>query len=335
MIHVAMLSGWHVHARDYARELQSIPGVAITVVWDEEPERGRAWAAEMGVPFEPELARAVARDDVDAVVVDAPTNRHAEVMIAAADAGKHVFTEKVMAITTAECRYIAEAVRKAGVNFCISFPARTMANHLYVKKAAEDNLLGDITVLRVRVAHDASSANWLPPHFYDPVACGGGAMMDLGAHPMYLARWILGKPLRISAMFNHVTGHAVEDNAVATIEFENKAIAIVETSFVSGHCPMLLELYGTEGTLFAGGPLDTVMLRSKKLEGAVAGWIKPDLPAALPRPIFQWIDAIKENRPSPFGLDDGIQLTELMEGAYAAHEADSTITFSPCPERYV
>lgn len=328
MINVAMLSGWHVHARDYARELQAIPGVAITVVWDEEPDRGRAWATELGVPFEPDLARAVARDDVDAVVVDAPTNRHAEVMLAAASAGKHIFTEKVMAITTAECRDIAAAVRKAGVNFCISFPARTMANHLYVKKAAEENLLGDITMLRVRVAHDASSAGWLPPHFYDPIACGGGAMMDLGAHPMYLARWILGKPVRISALFNHVTGHAVEDNAVATIEFENKAIAIVETSFVSGHCPMLLELYGSEGTLFAGGPGDKVMLRSKRIEGAVPGWLQPDLPPALPRPIPLWIDALNENRPAPFGLDDGIHLTELMEAAYASHRAGAVVTFA-------
>lgn len=321
MLRVGMASGWHVHARGYANELKEIPGVAITAVWDEEPERGTAWAAELGVPFESDLQRFMARADVDGIVCDAPTNRHAEVMIAAANAGKHIFTEKVMALTVKECEAIADAVRKAGVKFCISFPARTRPKFLFAKRVAEEGLIGDITLLRVRVAHDGSSSGWLPPHFYDPVACGGGAMMDLGAHPMYLARWILGPPERIRSTFLHMTNHAVEDNAVSVIEFANKAIAIVETSFVSRHCPDMLELHGTAGALFTGGPEDGVLLRSDKTDGAIQGWLRPaDLPPALPRPIRIWADAILHGSPIPFGLEEGIQLTELMENAYKARE---------------
>src|SRR5882762_9207348 len=50
MIRVAMLSFWHVHARDYARQATEHPGVAIVAAWDEDPGRGRAQAAELDVP---------------------------------------------------------------------------------------------------------------------------------------------------------------------------------------------------------------------------------------------------------------------------------------------
>ncbi|MBW7461942.1 Gfo/Idh/MocA family oxidoreductase, partial [Paenibacillus sepulcri] len=94
MLNVAMISKWHVHAEGYAKHLQSHGSVTITSVWDENKDRGRAWAGELGADFEPDLDTLLRRDDVDAVVIDAPTSMHAEVMIAAAHAGKHIFTEK-------------------------------------------------------------------------------------------------------------------------------------------------------------------------------------------------------------------------------------------------
>lgn len=324
MLRVGMLSGWHVHARGYAEELRKMPDVAITAVWDELPERGKQWAAELNVPFEPDLLTFVRRGDVDAVVVDAPTDRHAEVMVAAAKAKKHIFTEKVMALTVRECDEIAEAVRNAGVKFCISFPARTVSKHLFAKRVADEKLIGDVTFLRVRVAHNGASGGWLPPHFYDPIQCGGGAMMDLGAHPMYLARWLGGKPSKVSSTFNYFTEHAVEDNAVSVIEFENKCIGVAETSFVASRSPDCLELHGTAGSLFIGGPEDQVRIFSEKTDGAVRGWVRPaDLPQALPRPIRIWVSGILEGTPIPFGLEEGTQLTALMEAAYLSHKQGS------------
>lgn len=324
MLRVAMLSGWHVHARGYAKALSDMPDVKLTAVWDEEPERGREWAQELGVPFEPDLARVLARDDVDAVACDAPTHRHAEVMVAAADVGKHIFTEKVMALTIDECQRIADAVNRAGVKFCISFPYRTRPECLYAKKAVDEGLLGRLTFFRVRVAHNGSSGGWLPPHFYDPVTTGGGAMMDLGAHPMYLARWIGGRPKRIVSTFNHVTDHEIEDNAVSVIEFENECIGVAETSFVSSYSPFSFELSGTEGSLFVGGPDEkSVRIRSSKVNGGE--WVTPELPEALPSPLRIWVEGILQNKPIPFGLEEGTQLTELMQYAYASHKSGSQV----------
>ncbi len=148
MLKVAMLSGWHVHAKGYANAVNSFPDAKVTAVWDEEPARGKAWAAELKAPFEADLKKCVARDDVEGVVVDAPTSMHPEVMIAAARAGKHIFTEKVMALTVRECGRISAAVRKAGVKFCISMPQRCSATSLFANRilVLRPGALGDAIV---------------------------------------------------------------------------------------------------------------------------------------------------------------------------------------------
>ncbi len=321
MIRVAMLSRWHVHAADYQRQLQANPDVAITAIWDEDPQRGAAWAAELGVPFEADLDLLLARDDVDAVVVTTPTNLHGQVMEKAALAGKHIFTEKVLALTLPECDAIAAAVEKSGVRFCISFPHRIQPANLFVKQALEDGLVGEPTLLRIRNAHNGAVAGWLPEHFYDPVACGGGAMMDLGAHPMYLSRWLLGEPESVSSTFGHVTGRAVEDNAVSVIRFRSGAIAVAETSLVSPGSPFMLELYGTKGSILVGGPDASVRLFSQVPGHETDGHTlipAERLPQALPMPMTQWLDSIRsgENR-VVFGLREGRELTEQMVMAYA------------------
>ncbi len=328
MVRVAMLSEWHVHAKGYAREVQNNPETEIAVVWDNDVERGKAFADSLAVEFEADLDAVLQRKDVEAVMVNTPTNLHREVIIAAAKAGKHIFTEKVLALTVEDCRAIADAVAKAGVKFVISFPHRTMPHNLFAKQVMDEGLIGDINLLRIRNAHDGASSNWLPPHFYDPEACGGGAMMDLGAHGMYLARWLLGKPTAISAAFQNVTGHVVEDNAVALINFGDKAMAINETGFISHRSPFSLELYGTAGCLRIGGPDNRVELFSTKLETAgVNGWIRPDrLPKPLPSALEQWLDGILRDGPIHFNMHDATQLTELMEGAYRSHKLGQKVS---------
>lgn len=324
MLRVAMLSKWHVHADGYAKRLQAMPGVTIRHVWDEQPDRGIQWARDLGALFEPHLPTLLARDDVDAVIVDAPTSLHPELIIRAAQAGKHIFTEKVMALTLADCDRIIEAVRKAGVVFTISYPHRCRPVNLYLKKAIEDGLLGKITLLRIRNAHNGALAGWLPEYWYDPDTTGGGAMMDLGAHPMYLARWFLGKPLRIQSMFNAFTRRNVDDNAVCTIEFEDRAIAISETSLVSPMSPYFVEAYGTEGVVYIRD--NTLEIRSTRLPESKDGFIQPELPEALPEPLAQFVASVTEGAPVRFGLEEGRQLTELMQYAYQAdHESREII----------
>jgi predicted dehydrogenase len=123
-------------------------------------------------------------------------------------------------------------------------------------------------------------------------------------------------------MFNDRTGHAVEDNAVCTIEFENKAIAVSETSLVSPMTPAILEVYGTKGVVMAID--DDVRLRTQE-SGSV--WSKPELPEALPHPLRQFLDSVLYGKEILFGLTEGRELTELMEKAYIAHETKIEAVF--------
>ena len=321
MLKVAILSSWHVHAHGYAQQFQNRSDAQVTAVWDEEPEKGKKFASDFNADFEPDLDKLLARSDVDAVCVNAPTNIHREVMVKAANAGKHIFTEKVLALTVEDCLAVQEAVEKNGVKFCISFPHRTFPRNLFAKKVLKEELLGKVTLFRVRNAHNGSSAGWLPPHFYNEEQCGGGAMIDLGAHPMYLVRWLMGKPAEMASAFTAVTGHAVEDNAVSIMKYPCGAIAISETSFVSGSSPFMLEIYGTDGTLTIND--NDIRLSSAKITNNqdYAGFITPkQLPPSLPDPVNQFVDGVLYDKEIIFGMKDAISLTEMMVAAYKAHK---------------
>lgn len=324
MIRVAMLSKWHVHAEGYAKQVASTPDAQVAAVWDEDTARGESWARELGTDFEPDLEKLLARGDIDAVVVCTPTADHCRVMTAAARAGKHIFTEKAMAPTLAECHEISAAVAKSGVKFCISHPNLTTSVTRYAKQVIDDGLLGRVHYLRMRTAHAGSLLGWLPDYWYDVKDAGGGAMMDLGCHPMYTAAWLLGKPKRIASVFNTTCAPApADDNAVSVVEFENNAIAVLETSFISQWNDDCFEVLGTEGALLSQG--GQVKIRGKKL--GVEGWVIPDkLPDPLPTAMEMWFDGIRTGAAIPFDTARGEALTQLLENAYRSHNEQRIVT---------
>lgn len=326
MLSVAMLSGWHVHAKSYAREINTDPGAQVVAVWDENAGRGAAWAKDLNVGYEPSLDALLSRQDIEAVCVVAPTDLHSYVMVKAARAGKHIFTEKVLAPTLAECRDIEAAIAEANVKFCISFPRQTIPPILCAKECLDKDMFGQISLMRVRIAHDGATRDWLPAHFYDAVACGGGAMMDLGAHGMYLSRWLLGKPRRIVSVFNNITARAVEDNAVSVIEYENGAIVVNETSFVSYAGVFSMEIDGTAGGFRMMSPDEPVMVSSKQF-GNRDWHVLETMPEKSAPPIAQWIDACANDSEVEFGIQAAINLTELMEGAYIAEKEQRSYEF--------
>lgn len=326
MLDVAMIGKWHVHAEGYAREINASPNARVSCVWDDDRARGKAWAEALNVPFAEDYDELLRRPDVDAVAICTPTNKHREVMLKAARAKKHIFTEKVMCLTVKECDEVAEAVRENGVVFTISLPHRTFPANQFIKRTIDSGALGEITLFRVRNCHNGSLANWLPDYWYDPETTGGGAMMDLGAHPMYLSRWFLGKPVSVQSSFSNHTGRAVEDDAISMIRFENGALAVAETSLVSPFTPRICEVYGTRGVILCEE--DGVRIRTSALESADnGGWIVPKLPAKLPSPIDQWIDSCVNGAPVRYGVKEGRELTELMEGAYRAYRERKEIEF--------
>ncbi|WP_201778866.1 Gfo/Idh/MocA family oxidoreductase [Streptomyces sp. 150FB] len=310
-LRLAILSFWHVHAADYARQASAHPDTEITAVWDEDTARGRAQADALGADFHPDLGGLLARDDVDAVVVTCPTTAHREVITAAAAAGKHVFTEKVLAPTPAECAEIVAAVRKAGVSLMLALPRLYEGFTAAVREVLADGVLGRLTLVRVRLAHGgAVGERWLPERFYDPAATAGGALIDLGCHPMYLARLFLGRmPDTVSASFGHVTQHAVDDNAVAVLRCDDGTLAVVEASFTTPASPFSIELHGTEGSLVYGTPEPRLLLRTD------GDWRELPVPPPAGTPFDLFVRHVAEGTSDEENLALGLDLTRLMAAA--------------------
>ncbi len=325
MLKIAMLSKWHVHAAGYADEALSTGKVEITAVWDEDASRGAEWAKELGCQFEKYLDNLINRKDVDAVICCAPTTMHEDILIKAANAGKHIFTEKALAPTVEGCKNIAKAINESGVTFAISHPNRFRGEVKYILDTIKSGKLGKITTARIRNAHNGLSGNWLPEYWFEEKDAAGGAMMDLGCHGMYLLSAICGKPKRISAIFNSPLGSAVDENAVSVIEFENGCIGISETGFDSSDSPFMLEVYGTDGCIQANNW--NITIKNKETKEISNMPIVPKTQSCDASPIYKFIDACINGTGTPdgLGLDDAIALTELLEISYISNKTNTTV----------
>lgn len=331
-----MLSKWHVHAKDYLKQALHIPDIEVTLVWDENKDRGEAWAREIGVPFEPDLNKALTEHPVDAVVIDTPTNMHKEVILTAAKHKKHIFTEKVLSFDINDCEEIFKAVEENHVQLMVSLPRLTENYYLYAQQALDEGLLGRLTSVRCRFAHNGAVPTnenpngWLPSHFFDAERCGGGAFIDLGAHPIYLSNRLAGPAKAVTArLTTNLNSYQVDDNAVAIVEFQSGALGMLETSFVSSGSPFQLELYGTEGTVMIED--NQMKIQSNKLKEK--GWITPtNIPEPLPMPMEQWIDAIKNQTYPTITNEDVFQLTQINQAAALSHQQNRRVTISSLNE---
>ncbi len=321
-----MLGFWHVHASDYAAEAQAHPGVEIVAAWDEDPVRGEAGAAGLGVTCHADLAELLARADVDGVIVTTRTTAHRDVIIAAVEAGKHVFTEKVLALTPAEAREIVDAVERRAVKLVVSLPRLSHGYTLAIREILGSGRLGVVTEVRCRLSHDgAIGRRWLPAQFLDPEEAGGGALVDLGAHPLYLTRLFLGgMPESISAEFGRVTGHAADDNAVAIMRHASGAIGIAETGFVNPSSPFTVEIHGTDGSLLYGTPDPRLLVRVGS-RGDDLGWDEVRIPESGPSPFEQWVGHVVDGTNATENVAMALDLTTLVDAASRSARTATTV----------
>lgn len=325
-LRIGKISYWHVHAWDYTKQAQEHPDTEIAAVWDEDPKRGEAAAEKLGVPFYSSVDQLLAQDDIDGVIVDAPTRMHHELMIAACRAGKHIFTEKVLAPTMQEVNEILAEVKKSGVKLTVSLPRLNENVTLAIQEILKQQLLGKITKVRVRLAHDGAISDWLPEHFYNLEDCLGGALIDLGCHPMYLTRLFLDQNIvDVSARYTYLTGKAVEDNAVSVLTTEGGAIGIAEAGFVNKFSPYVIEINGTDGTLMYGTPENKLMLRTSQA-GFSDQWHEQKLPSNRESSFHQWVDHIQSNTIAEENIQIATELTKLVEASNISAKENRIVT---------
>jgi predicted dehydrogenase len=194
-----------------------------------------------------------------------PTDAHADPCIAAAQAGKHVLCEKPLARNAREAAQMLEAAEKAGVKHMVGFNYRFVPALRLARHWIESGLLGEIyhfrgVYLQEWITDPNVGMNWR----LDGAQAGSGALGDLGAHTIDLARWLVGEPAKVSAMTktfikqrplgdgSGMMGEvSVDDAFTALLEFENGALGTLEASrFCAGRKnAQKIEINGSKGSL--------------------------------------------------------------------------------------
>lgn len=328
MVRLALLSFWHVHAADYAAESAAHPEVELAAVWDEHPERGRLEAGARGVPFVPDLDAVLRDPSIDGVIVTTATTAHRDVVGRAAAAGKHVFMEKVIAPTLAESLAIVAQAERAGIVLSVALSRAVEPATEQALELIGNGAIGEPTAARARFAHDGAlptpdrPSGWLPERFFQPDESAGGALIDLGAHPLYLTRLFLGMPDRVTAVFGRVTGRGVDDNAAALFGYERGAVGVAETGFVSRGGGSRFEVSGTEGGLaYARDTKRFTVTRGDRREAI-------ELPHDAPTPFARWVEAVGAGRPMPANVKLALELSALAEAATLSAESGRTVALS-------
>jgi predicted dehydrogenase len=125
---------------------------------------------------------------------------------------------------------------------------------------------------------------------------------------------------------NNFTGHyPIDDNSVSVVEFKNNAIGLVDCSWVHRSGPNLTEIYGTEGSIVIGQ--GDLQFQTRKLSEEQQAEDLANMPNSLPSSMQQWINAILYDETMSITIQDGRDLTELMQGFYMANEQGKSIDF--------
>ncbi len=333
MVRFALLSGWHVHTGWFAGELLKSGVGKFVAVWDEDEARGRKYAEELGGEFEPDLSKVLTREDVDAVMIECPTTKHRDVIIAAAKAGKHIFTDKSMALNMEDCAAIRQAVEEAGVKFAVSMESKILGPYRYLKELIEEGKLGRVTSMYFRRSHKAAvDKNMLPAYWFDQTQTGGGVTLDLGCHGLYMLPYYCGKPKTITCRMEELYGTGGDELSTTVMEFENGAMGTAVTSFVSCFGVNMMEIVGTEGmaVISGNGPEDyrvllqsTLMPGYEKLAPVERDWQDEVYPIVR---FAQVVDAGEKEAPE-YNLDQAELLTLVICCAYESARTGTPVAY--------
>jgi len=323
-IKVATLGFWHVHAAEYANRARQDPDTELVAVWDEDAERGKAAAEALEVVFLDDLDAVLGSDHIEAVTVTTATSEHHAIMLRAAQAGKHIFTEKLLAPTVAAAEDIIEAAERAGIALIVSLPRLYHGYTRAIIEQLEQGGLGDLTFSRIRLSHDGAIAGWLPERFYDPTRAVGGALSDLGCHPAYLTQLFLGTlPETVSATEASRTNRQGEDQAIVIRRYPNGLIGVIETGFLSRD-PLSIEIHGTSGSLAYESTGNLLRMRSA---GAEAWQQERMVSQDEADPFSRWVSYIRDGGRDDDNLTRAVELTRLVSAANAAAAAGTTVRY--------
>lgn len=331
-VRVAMIGAGHI-AEYHLAGLAAAGGAEVRALVGRTPDRAAALARRFGVP---ELAtdyRAVLdRRDVDAVVIATPDDTHEAIAIAAADAGKAILLQKPMARSSAECRRIIAAARRAGVHLSVSFMHRYLEEAIRARELLAEGKLGPVFAIRMRNA--TPGPDW-QDWFFSRVRVGGGVVLQLGVHGIDLLRHLVGEIEHVTATVTLqrrervlADGRTVrpdnEDHALATYRFRGGPLGTHEMSLseVAGCDRFRLEIYCADATVWLRTEKGALALWAPAVTGG-RGWLVPELPS---RPFgarhhAHWLDVVRGRAPADGTAEAGLATLLVAEAIYRSAAA--------------
>ena len=310
--------------KSHAENLLQTPGcqiVAACSVVPAELEWAKGHLQLKGGQLWHNYTEMLEKQDFSAVFLASSSNVHGEQIILALQAGKHVFCEKPLGTSIADCektaRVIAEYQEKQ--IFMLGFVRRFDPAYGYAKKKIEQGLIGAPYMVRSQTSDHSDSA----PFQLAFTATSGGIFHDMSVHDIDLMRWYLGS----EALSVHARGSSLvfpefgqigdADNAVVSCEFEGGKMGILQANRNAAHGHnACAEIYGSKGILrigFRPTCCDVEILDAHGQRGECVYTFFDRFAEAFRREVREFISCINEKRNSPIRYQDGIQATRIAE----------------------
>ena len=160
MIKLAWLGCAHIHTPHFTEIVKNEPSVKVVGVWDHDVARAAKTAEKFGSPVIQDLSTIWKDSSITAVVICSETNRHAELILPAAQSGKDIYAEKPIGCHAEDARKMAAAVAQSGVRFHTGYFRRGQAIDIFLKRLITDGILGKITRVRYNNCHSGSLGGW-------------------------------------------------------------------------------------------------------------------------------------------------------------------------------
>lgn len=251
-INVGILGFAHGHVNYYCTQWHQHPeyNIKVTAGWDHDTARLESAVKSFGFHPCECVDELLSRPDVQAVVVAAETNRHAELVEQAAAAGKSIVLQKPLALTLPEADRIVAAVNHAGVAFTLAWQMRVDPQNLKMKEILESGVLGKIFMVRRR--HGLTLLNL--PGFTDlwhvKPELNRDIWADDASHAIDFIYWLLGKPETVTAEITTFADPRLPmNNGLAIFRYPAGPLAEVSCSFTCVAAENTTEVFAEKGSI--------------------------------------------------------------------------------------
>jgi len=299
-----------------------VPNVNVLGVADVFEEAAQKVAKELNVPIaEKDYRILLENKDIDALAICSSTDTHAQIISEAAQAGKHIFCEKPIALDLDKIDQAIAAVKKAGVKLQVGFNRRFDPSFKKAKELVKNGTIGTPQLVRI-TSRDPEP----PPISYIKVS--GGIFLDMMIHDFDMARFLLGQEvMELMAVGSCLVDPAIAeagdiDTAIVTLKYENGAWGTIDNSrkAVYGY-DQRIEIFGSEGCITVGNPKPTEVTinsaKDTKSDKPLYFFIERYQDAYLAE-MEEFIKCIQENKEPPVGGFDGKISVQM---GYAAKES--------------